>query len=118
MHAHAHDLRVEVGEASLADALESGPWREAPLSEPELAFCAYAEKLTQTPAEMTEQDVKKGMAKQLPDYMIPARIEFRAELPRNINDKIDRKALVAELDSVIEAPSMETPEPQRQTERT
>lgn len=57
MHAHAHDLRVEVGETSLADALESGPWREAPLSEPELAFCAYAEKLTQTPAEVTEQDV-------------------------------------------------------------
>lgn len=71
-----------------------------------------------TNLEMTEQDVKKGMGKQLPDYMIPARIEFRAELPRNINDKIDRKALVAELDSVIEAPSMETPDPQRQTERT
>lgn len=42
----------------MANALESGPWREAPLSEPELAFCAYAEKLTQTPAEMTQQDVE------------------------------------------------------------
>lgn len=57
MHAHAHDLRVEVGETALADALESGPWKDAPLSEPEFAFCAYAEKLTQSPAEMSESDV-------------------------------------------------------------
>lgn len=58
MRAHAHDLRVEVGEATLADALESGPWSEAPLSDPELAFCAYAEKLTQSPVDMTEKDIE------------------------------------------------------------
>lgn len=58
MQAHAHDLRVEVKEAELADALEHGPWRDAPLSAAELAFCAYAEKLTLTPAEMRESDVQ------------------------------------------------------------
>lgn len=57
MQAHAHDLRVEVGEVELADKLEMGSWQDAPLSELELAFCAYAEKLTATPAAMTEQDI-------------------------------------------------------------
>ncbi|MCH2100853.1 MAG: peroxidase [Planctomycetes bacterium] len=57
MHAHSHDLRVEVGDASLADALEAGPWQEAPLSEAELAFCAYAEKLTAMPPTITSDDL-------------------------------------------------------------
>ena len=57
MHAHAHDLRVEVGEKELADALEAGPWRDAPLTDAEQAFCLYAEKLTARPAEMSEDDV-------------------------------------------------------------
>jgi acyl-CoA synthetase (AMP-forming)/AMP-acid ligase II len=33
----------------------------------------------------------------LPAFMVPARIEWRSELPRNPNGKIDRKQLVAEL---------------------
>lgn len=43
---------------ALADALEAGPWREAPLEAAELAFCAYAEKLTQTPSQLCEADVE------------------------------------------------------------
>ncbi len=58
MRAHAHDLRVEVKEAALADALEAGPWQDAPLTAPEFAFCAYAEKLTMTPAQVTAADVE------------------------------------------------------------
>lgn len=58
MRAHAHDLRVEVKEVALADALEAGPWQEAPLEAPELAFCAYAEKLTRAPAQVCEADVE------------------------------------------------------------
>lgn len=42
---------------ALADALEAGPWQEAPLTAEELAFCAYAEKLTLRPAEVSEVDV-------------------------------------------------------------
>lgn len=57
MRAHAHDLRVEVGEAELADALEAGGWREAPLSEKERALCAWAEKLTLRPAEACREDL-------------------------------------------------------------
>ncbi|MEP0940653.1 MAG: AMP-binding protein [Rhizobiaceae bacterium] len=58
---------------------------------------------------MSEKEIRAAMAKELPDYMVPGRIEFRAEMPRNINDKIDRKALVAHLDTDAAAPSMETP---------
>lgn len=55
--AHAHDLRVEAGESELAQALLASDWREAPLEEAEKALCAYAEKLTLRPQEMTEADV-------------------------------------------------------------
>ncbi len=58
MRAHAHDLRVEVQELALADALEAGPWQAAPLTTAELAFCAYAEKLTLTPAQVNQADVE------------------------------------------------------------
>ncbi|MGB0953042.1 MAG: hypothetical protein ACPG31_07440 [Planctomycetota bacterium] len=56
--AHAHDLRVEVGEPTLADALLQSDWRQAPLEAAELALCAYAEKLTRTPQDMVEKDVE------------------------------------------------------------
>lgn len=55
--AHASDLRDGVGEVELAAALLNDGWQEAPLSTGELAMCAYAEKLTRTPAAMVEQDV-------------------------------------------------------------
>lgn len=55
--AHAHDLRVEVEEAALADALLHGDWRKAPLEAAELAMCDYAEKLTRHPQDMVEGDV-------------------------------------------------------------
>ncbi len=54
--------------------------------------------------------VRRVMAKTLPDYMVPGRIEMLSELPRNINDKIDRNALQASLDRpAVEAPDMVTP---------
>ncbi|MCJ8308642.1 MAG: AMP-binding protein [Rhizobiaceae bacterium] len=58
---------------------------------------------------LSEKEVRAEMAKALPEYMVPGRIEFRAEMPRNINDKIDRKALIAELEGNAQAPSMVTP---------
>ena len=42
----------------LANALESEPWQKAPLNKKEAALCAWAEKLTLTPTEMKEGDVK------------------------------------------------------------
>ncbi len=37
--------------------LIASDWREAPLSAVDLALCAYAEKLTLSPTEMTEADL-------------------------------------------------------------
>lgn len=57
MRAHAHDLRVEVGEKELADRLEASGWLAAPLTPAERAACAYAEKLTRAPDRMSPRDV-------------------------------------------------------------
>ncbi|RMH02805.1 MAG: hypothetical protein D6702_07865 [Planctomycetota bacterium] len=56
MRAHAHDLRAEVGEAELADHLERAGWEDAPLAPAERAACAWAEKLTLRPREMSAAD--------------------------------------------------------------
>jgi len=56
--AHAYDLRGEVGERALADALVADGWQQAPLEAPERALCAYADKLTRSPGAMVEQDVQ------------------------------------------------------------
>ncbi|WP_272037596.1 non-ribosomal peptide synthetase [Paenibacillus sp. JJ-100] len=43
--------------------------------------------------ELTVQLLKEFMAQHLPDYMIPTVILFMAQLPLNVNGKVDRKAL-------------------------
>ncbi len=51
-----------------------------------------------TNTAVTEKEVRAAMARSIPEYMVPARIIIRENLPRNANDKIDRNALVSELD--------------------
>ncbi|AXH00001.1 alkylhydroperoxidase [Deinococcus wulumuqiensis] len=53
---HGAALREFDGDAAKADAVAVN-WRQAELSEREQAMCAYAEKLTLRPAEMTEADL-------------------------------------------------------------
>ena len=53
---HGAALREFSGDAAKADAVAVN-WRQAELSEREQAMCAYAEKLTLRPAEMTEGDL-------------------------------------------------------------
>ena len=38
-------------------------------------------------------DLKTGVASALPDYMVPRRIHFMDRLPRNVNNKFDRRAM-------------------------
>jgi uncharacterized peroxidase-related enzyme len=62
VHAHAEDLRSELRDLdeTARDALVaavSADWRTAALSDVGLALCAYAEKLTLRPGEMTEADL-------------------------------------------------------------
>ena len=49
-------------------------------------------------AEMPARDLKLFLAKKLPHYMVPARIEWLPNLPKNHNGKLDRKALQTLLD--------------------
>ena len=59
-----------------------------------------------TPAPGTERDAEKLLAecrKQLPNFMIPAHIEWREMLPRNPNGKYDRPKLAAELADLFDA---------------
>ncbi len=44
------------------------------------------------------EEIQAEMLKTLPRYMVPGSIQFVSSLPRNANGKIDRKALVADLD--------------------
>ena len=52
-----------------------------------------------TDRAMSPAAIQAEMARTLPRYMIPTRIEFVPELPRNSNGKTDRRALVALLDA-------------------
>jgi amino acid adenylation domain-containing protein len=38
--------------------------------------------------------VRRSVASQLPDYMVPRRFHFMRQLPRNVNGKFDRKAIL------------------------
>lgn len=42
-----------------------------------------------------ESIIRDDLRRYLPDYMVPARVTMCAELPKNANGKIDRKALAA-----------------------
>ena len=46
-----------------------------------------------------EADLRARLRRDLPSFQQPARYEWRAELPRNANGKLDRAAIKAELTS-------------------
>jgi uncharacterized peroxidase-related enzyme len=54
---HGAALRTFTGDAVRADLVASN-WRQAGLPERESVMCAYAEKLTRHPAEVTEADLE------------------------------------------------------------
>ena len=66
---HGAALRLSGMEPGKADAVAVN-WRQAPLSARESALCAYAEKLTVTPARMTEGDLETLRAAGLDDHQI------------------------------------------------
>ena len=73
MLSHADDLRAEIaaegGDTRLADAVLAD-WRRAPLDAADRALCVYAEKLTRTPAAVTEDDLQPLRAAGLDDSAI------------------------------------------------
>lgn len=69
MEAHGEDLRRTGVSEELARALKFD-WRAAPLDSIDEAICAYAEKLTLTPASMVARDVEALRAAGLDDRAI------------------------------------------------
>jgi acyl-coenzyme A synthetase/AMP-(fatty) acid ligase len=43
--------------------------------------------------------IHNAVASQLPEYMVPRRVHFMDQLPRNANGKFDRKAMLKILES-------------------
>jgi uncharacterized peroxidase-related enzyme len=66
---HGAALRTFSNDAVTADLVASN-WRQAGLKEREVAMCAYAEKLTLHPAEVTEADLGPLRAVGLDDHEI------------------------------------------------
>lgn len=50
-------------------------------------------------ADLHADVIRGGLAKALPDYMIPERIEVLAEIPLTTNGKLDRRAVRAQLEA-------------------
>ena len=44
---------------------------------------------------LTADEVLRHCARHLEDFMVPKAVEFRAELPKSENGKIDRRAIAA-----------------------
>lgn len=66
---HGAALRSHTGDDVTSDLVASN-WRQADLGERELAMCAYAEKLTLHPAEVTEADLGPLRAVGLDDHQV------------------------------------------------
>jgi uncharacterized peroxidase-related enzyme len=66
---HGAALRAFTDDAVRADLVASN-WRQADLPDREAAMCAYAEKLTLHPAEVTEADLEPLRAVGLDDHQI------------------------------------------------
>lgn len=45
------------------------------------------------------ESIRRAIASQLPEYMVPRRIHFMDRLPRNVNGKFDRKAMTRQLEN-------------------
>jgi uncharacterized peroxidase-related enzyme len=57
VEAHAYDLRAEVDDAGLVEAIKTD-WTRAALSEADRALLGFAVKLTRMPGSMTRRDVE------------------------------------------------------------
>lgn len=69
MRAHVDDLRAEVQDDALPDAIATD-YRDASLSERQRAILDYAFKLTRTPADMNQADVDELLRRGLDDRAV------------------------------------------------
>lgn len=92
--------RVELGEVEAAlhadPRLESAVAVAVPHEDWGNAIVAYVVPKDEA---VTEIQIKREAARRLPRYMVPARVEVRADLPKTSTGKIDRRSVVDEATS-------------------
>jgi uncharacterized peroxidase-related enzyme len=77
MEAHGEDLRVELGDAALAEQIKQD-YHVAKLAPRQKALCEFAEKLTRAPAESRREDLDALRARELTDRDILDAVEVIA----------------------------------------
>ncbi len=77
----SHPAVAEVGVAGVPDALKGE--------------VAKAWVVLRTGMQVSDEELRAFCREQLASYKVPARIEFRAELPKTLVGKVLRRALVA-----------------------
>jgi amino acid adenylation domain-containing protein len=87
--------RIELGEVEAAlsahPEVESAVAVAVPHEEWGTAIVAFV--VTANGASMTEAEIKRHVARRLPRYMVPARVEFLDDMPRTSSGKTDRQVL-------------------------
>ena len=80
--------RIELGEIETAVSSLEGVT---------VCCCLYDEKKSKIvlflDKDMTKDEVKEGLEKLIPEYMIPGKVHFLETFPLNANGKIDRVKL-------------------------
>jgi amino acid adenylation domain-containing protein len=91
--------RVELGEIEATLCRHSAVEEAVMLALPddEIGHALYGVVVKKPQVAVEEAELKKFLLESLPRYMVPERIEFRAELPHTYSDKIDREALAREV---------------------
>ncbi|KDN87621.1 hypothetical protein KCH_06340 [Kitasatospora cheerisanensis KCTC 2395] len=109
-------FRVEPGEAEAALAALPGVARAAVLVRPAPGggkrLVGYA-----VPAAGTELDpaaLRKALAEELPEYLVPAALVTLPALPLNVNGKLDRQALPEPTADAYAAPAGRAPRTERE----
>jgi acyl-CoA synthetase (AMP-forming)/AMP-acid ligase II len=50
---------------------------------------------------MNQLTLRREVAAELPEYMVPKNFHFLDQIPRNVNGKYDRKAIVSLLENSL-----------------
>lgn len=87
--------RVELGEVEAAVRQASGLEGVVAVGWPPSASGCEAIEVFIEGEAMEVARLRDEVAARLPDYMTPRRFHFRSRLPRNVNDKFDRNAMLA-----------------------
>ncbi|GAB2486595.1 non-ribosomal peptide synthetase [Comamonas humi] len=104
-------FRVELGEIEAVLAQQPGVGTTAVLLRKDDGIDQLVAFYVPTEAPPTHTALRSALAERLPPYMVPARFEALAEMPRLTSGKIDRKALKAlALSTVVDLSDSDTPE--------